>query len=164
MKPLWEIADFLRATRRRLRFGQLSRAPLLIRRVELRGNEVECEWTVRPADPWDASLRECERQRNMSQQALRDALAMRDLIFAAFPQVEHAVLRAFRPSSAREPPDLVIGGCVLRSDGAGVRLNSWAMKAKLCGLQFNLDDGILRGLERQEARFLDVLNESIVSA
>jgi len=165
MKALWELADFVQALRRRLRFGDLSRAPLQFLRVELRGDELVCEWIVRPADEWDASLRECERQRSMSQQALRDALMVRDLIFVAFPRVSHAVLRAFRPSSAREPPELVIAGHARRADCVGVRVGSWAMKAKLYGLQFYLDDGILRELEREEAAAVsELLNESIASA
>lgn len=164
MKPLWELADFIRAMRRRLRFGELSRAPLELRRVELCGSDAECDWNTRPADPWDASLREYEREWNASQQALRDALTIRELLFAAFPQVDRAVLRAFRPSSAREPPELLIAGRVRRCDGTGMRLRSWAMKAKLYGLQFNLEDGILRRLERQELDFSDVPNESIVNA
>jgi hypothetical protein len=100
----------------------------------------------------------------MSQQALRDAVRIRDLIFAVFTEVDHAVLRAFCPSSAREPPEMVILGHSGRADGAVVRVNSWAMKAKLCGFHFNLDDGILQGLESQEVVVLDVSNESIASA
>ncbi len=43
MKPLWEAADFLIRMRRRLRFGELSRAPLQLLRLELRGEQAECE-------------------------------------------------------------------------------------------------------------------------
>jgi len=39
MKQLWEAADFVRNLRRRLRFGELSRAPLKLLRLELRGNQ-----------------------------------------------------------------------------------------------------------------------------
>lgn len=163
MKSLWETADFLRALRWRLRFGELSRAQLQLLRVELRSNEAACEWIVRPADTWDANLPEHARERNRSEQALRDALTMRELIFAAFPQVSLAVLRAFRPSPGREPPELVISGYARRADGVGVRVSSWAMKAKLSGLYFKLEDGILQGLEQREAAFPDVLNESIAS-
>lgn len=164
MKPLWQIADFLKALRRRLRFGELSRAPLELMRLELRGKDVECEWIVRPADAWDASLHWRERERNVSQQALRDAVEMRDLILVALPQVDRAVLRAFRPFSAREPPEVVIVGSVSRSDVPALRVKSWAMKAKLYGLQFHLDDGILQPLEREEIAVSEVLSESTLSA
>ena len=164
MKPLWQIADFLRALRRRLRFGELSRAPLELVRLELRGNDVECEWIIRPADAWDAGLGCRHRERNLSQQALRDAVGMCDLIFGSLPQVDRAVLRAFRPFSAREPPELVIVGRVSRSGAPALRVKSWAMKAKLLGLRFHLDDGILQALEREESTVSEVLTESTLSA
>ena len=44
MKQLWEAADFIRNVHRRLRFGDLSRAPLKLLRLEVRGEEAECEW------------------------------------------------------------------------------------------------------------------------
>jgi hypothetical protein len=56
MRQLYEIADFIRATRRRLHFGELSRAPLRILRLELRGDSAECDWTTRPPDLWDSTL------------------------------------------------------------------------------------------------------------
>jgi len=47
MRQVYEVADFVRATRRRLRFGELSRAPIPIVRLQLRGDFAECDWMTR---------------------------------------------------------------------------------------------------------------------
>jgi len=150
--PLWQVADFVRTIRRRLRFGQLSRSPLQLLRLELRGEVVECEWMVRPGDAWDTTLRPRERERNISEQALRDAIRMRDLIFGALPEVETAVLRAFRPWAAREPPELVIAGVVTRDARYVFRVSSLVMRAKLYGFQFYLHQGALQRLQLKESQ------------
>src|SRR2546428_11687574 len=79
MNPFWEVADFVRGLRREMRFGELSRAPLRLLRLELRGDSVACDWIARPADVWDAGLQRDQRERNVSEQALRDAIRVRDL-------------------------------------------------------------------------------------
>jgi hypothetical protein len=162
MKALWEIADFVRVMRRRMRFGELSRAPLQLLRLEFQGDLVECDWIVRPADVWDASLRERDRERNVSEQALRDAITLRDLLFAALPHLEGAWFRAFRQSAAREPPDLVIAGSVTREAPAVFRVSSLAMRAKLYGLRFELEDGVLQALQSREFAIPEVMNEPVL--
>ena len=152
MKALWKVADFVRTLRRRMRFGELSRAPLRLLRLELRGDSAECDWMVRPPDIWDASLRRPERERNESQQALYDAIALRDLLFFELPEVQSATLRAFRQSAAREPPELVIAGTVLRDEPTRAGALSLAMRVRLCGLQFHLNDGRLDTLQREGLR------------
>lgn len=139
MKPLWEIADFVRGLRREMRFGELSRAPLRLLRVELRGQEAECDWMARPPDVWDAGLQQPIRDHNESLQALADAIAVRDLLFDALPHLDLAVLRAFRPSAAREPPELIIAGSVHRDDPEVYERASLVMRAKLSGFRFCLD-------------------------
>ncbi|PYU22685.1 MAG: hypothetical protein DMG30_14005 [Acidobacteria bacterium] len=151
MNPFWEVADFVRGLRREMRFGELSRAPLRLLRVELSGDSVACDWIARPPDVWDTSLRRRERERNESEQALRDAIRVRDLVFDALPQVESAVLRTFRSSAAREPPALVITGVAMREAPPLLRVSSLVMRAKLCGFQFEMDDGILQTLRDKEA-------------
>ena len=146
MKPLWAVADFVRGMRRRMRFGEFSRAPLRLLRLELRGDSVECDWVARPADVWDAGLRRPIRDRNESLQALADAMTMRDLLFEALPDVESAVLRAFR-QPAREPPELIILGTVNREAPSVLRVGSIVMRAKLYGFCFCLEDVSLRPLE-----------------
>lgn len=147
MKALWEIVDLLRTMRRKMRFGELSRAPLQLLRLEWRGDTAQCDWMVRPPDPWDASLGGGEREQNVSQQALRDAMRLCDLVFTELPGVETAVMRAFRQSEASEPPALVIAGAVRRGEGDLSGIRSVAMRVKMCGLQFRMDDGKLAPLD-----------------
>jgi hypothetical protein len=149
MRLLWEVADFLRAMRRQMRFGELSRAPLKLLRVEIRNEAVECDWVARPADVWDSSLRRPQRDRNESLQALRDAIAVRHLVFEAFPQIDCAVLRVFRPSAA-DTLELVIAGEITREQAASRYAPSLAMQAKLIGFRFWLEDGILGSLQSEE--------------
>jgi hypothetical protein len=144
MRPLWEAADFVRGVRRRLRFGALSRAPLQLLRLELRGELAECEWIARPPDPWDADLAAEVAHRNQTCQALRDAIAMRELIFDMMTEIRTARLRVYRPSSPA--PELIITGTVTREDQPPLRMSSIVMRAKLCGLHFSLEDGVLEAL------------------
>jgi hypothetical protein len=159
MNPFWEVADFVRGLRREMRFGELSRAPLRLLRLELSGQNVACDWVARPADVWDGSLRQHQRERNVSGQALRDAIAVRDLLFDSLPGIETALLRAFRASGAREPPELVIVGSATREAPPVFRVTSLAMRAKLSGFQFEMDDGILQPLEAQENGSFELMND-----
>jgi hypothetical protein len=142
MKQLWEAADFIRSLHRRLRFGDLSRAPLKLLRLEVRGEEAECEWMARPADPWDADLPRGVGERHASLQALEDCLAIRALLFSAVPSVSKAVFRVYRGPET-ERVELIITGTVTREDQAATNVCSLAMRAHLCGLKFCLADGVL---------------------
>jgi hypothetical protein len=142
MKQLWEAADFVRNLHRRLRFGELSRAPLKLLRLELRGDEAECEWMARPADPWDADLTPGMGEHHASLQALEDSLAVRNLLFYALPSLSRAVFRVYRQAEG-EHTELIITGTVTREDQAAANVCSLAMRAKLCGLKFWLTDGVL---------------------
>jgi hypothetical protein len=150
MKPLWEAADFVRRLRREMRFGELSRAPLRLLRLELRGESLACDWLARPTDIWDADLRQPVRDRNESLQALEDAIAVRDLAFDALPNLQTAVLRAFRPSAAREPPELIIVGSIHRDDPEVYRRASLMMRAKLSGFHFCLEGQRLESIPVEE--------------
>jgi hypothetical protein len=152
MQPFWAIADFMRAMTRQMRFGELSRAPLQVLRVEWREDSLECDWMVRPPDVWDASIRRPERDRNVAQQALRDAMTLRDLIFSELPEVQSASLRAFQCAAPRESPELVIAGTVQRDPVPAAGIRSLAMRVKLCGLHFQLDDGRLEPLQGEVSR------------
>ena len=66
MKELQQIADFVRGLRTQMRFGELSRAPLQLLRLQLEGETAEYDWIARPPDPWDAALPSRERDRNAS--------------------------------------------------------------------------------------------------
>jgi hypothetical protein len=149
MRTLWRIADFGRALHRQLRFGELSRAPLRLLRVEWKGDVAECDWMARPADEWDQDLPRSLRDEHATLQALHDAIAVRELLFSALPGVASASLRVFRQSAAGAP-DLIIKGTVSRGQEIPRNISSAAMRAKLLGLQFWLQDGMLEALPSEE--------------
>jgi len=146
---LSEIGCFMRAQRIQMRFGELSRAPLRLLRVELRGEAAECDWVARPADEWDRDIPRQVSDENASTQALQDAIAVRDLLFRAVPGVGTALLRVFRESMAGEL-ELIISGTVSREIEISRHVASLAMRAKLLGFQFWLEDGILEPLRAEE--------------
>lgn len=142
MRELQDAADFLSKARRRLRFGALSREPLLLLRFEWKGDSVDCDWLMRPADRWDKNLPLPLARENQTLQALRDALSLRELVFKSFPAVTNAELRMFRADADRRL-ELVMRGRVNRSNNAIERVSSVAMRARLCGFQFTLAEGVL---------------------
>lgn len=146
MQQLWDAADFIRDVKRRLRFGEFSRAPLHLLRFELRPDAIECDWMARAADAMDCSLPRQLQQEHESMQALADAIAVRNLIFDAFPKIDSAVLRGFR-QPAREPPEMIVLGTVSREMPAVHRVSSLVMRAKLYGFCFSYEDGILGTLQ-----------------
>ena len=129
-----------------MRFGELSRAPLRLLRIQLWPRTAECDWMARSWDTWDEVLPRGERDRRASFQALQDALAIREMLFGVLPDVESAELRSFR-QSAREPPDLIIVGTVHRETVPAEKVTSPVMQAKLYGFRFFLDDGVLKRME-----------------
>src|SRR6266700_3384333 len=146
---LWRIADFSRAMNREMRFGELSRAPLLLLRLEWRGDFAECDWMARPPDEWDRDLPRQLSDENASEQALRDAIAIRELLFNALPGVDTASLRVFRQSDGGAR-DLIITGTVTRGEEVPGNVHSTVMRAKLLGFQFWFQDGILEALRSEE--------------
>ncbi len=149
MRELWRIADFGRAIRRELRFGELSRARLQLLRLEWKGDSAEYEWMARPADEWDVDLTPRVREEHETLQALQDAIAVRELLFSALPGVESVSLRVFR-QSATSAPDLIMTGTVTRGQEIPRNVSSTAMRAKLLGFRFWLEDGILEALQPEE--------------
>jgi hypothetical protein len=148
MRTLWGIADFIHAAHRQLRFGELSRAPLRLLRLEWRGNVVECDWIARTADEWDTDLPRRLSDRNVAEQALEDAIALRELLFHTVPGVDTALLRAFR-DSANGMRELIIIGTVTRFEEVPRNVFSMAMRAKLLGLRFSYEDGSLEALHHE---------------
>jgi len=148
MRHLCEIGDFVRRMHIHSRFGELSRARLKLLRFELRGSEAECNLLARPADPWDAGLPAEVADRNVSAQALKDAISVRALLFCALPDLSKVVMRVYRRSG--ESFELVITGVVRRDEEAPATVRSLAMRAKLYGLKFWLDNGILESLHPEE--------------
>jgi hypothetical protein len=146
MRQLYEIADFVRAIRRRLRFGELSRAPLRILRLALRGDSAECDWMTRPPDVWDSNLSLPARDESASRQAVADAVALREILLDELSSIRSAVVRGFR-ASERETPEMIVFGTITREDPYLLRVASPVMRARLCGFQFELENGFLKPLK-----------------
>lgn len=145
MKELFEAAGFLRKARKWLRYGALSREPLLLLRFEWKGDSVECDWLMRPVDPWDKDLPEHVARENQTLQALRDALKLREIVFESFPAVMSADLRMFCADADRRL-ELVMTGNVNRSNEVLERVASIAMRARLCGFRFVRTEGSLESV------------------
>jgi hypothetical protein len=145
MRVLAEIAKFLRRTRRQLKSGELSREPLQLLRVEWKSDLVECDWLMRPVDPWDKYLPSHLATENQTLQALRDALKLREIIFRSFPAVTLAHLRMFR-ADENHHLELVMTGSVNRWDEEFHRVPSVMMRARMCGFRFTVAEGAMRGL------------------
>jgi hypothetical protein len=143
MTIIRDAARFVRAARRKMRQGELSRAPLTLLRFEWRGDFIECDWLMRPADQWDKDLPEQTIRQHQALQAFRDALSLRALIFESFPSVIHAELRMFR-ADRNHQLELMMSGRVNRNDQHFDRVASMAMRAKLCGFRFELSDGVFQ--------------------
>jgi hypothetical protein len=67
---------------------------------------------------------------------------LREMIFRSFPTVNTAELRMFR-TDADLRPELMLTGSVNRTNEALPRVASVAMRARLCGFNFNLAQGML---------------------
>jgi hypothetical protein len=149
VKHVFDIGYFIRALQVQMRFGDLSRAPLRLLRLRLEAGVVECDWIARAADEWDVDIPPQVSNGNVSTQALRDAIAIRDLLFSSLPGVETALFRVFREPGSREL-ELIITGTVSREEQPARHVSSLAMRAKLLGLHFWLEDGILEALRVEE--------------
>jgi hypothetical protein len=153
VRHLYEISDLVRRLRLQTRFGTLSRAPLRLLRLELRGDIAECDWMARPPDAWDADLPPRMGDRHASQQALQDAIAVREILFRSLPDLGSAAVRVYRGTPDESPgqtPELIITGTLSKEERPPAAVRSLAMRAKLCGFRFWLDDGILEALQPEE--------------
>jgi len=143
------VSQFLRGLRVQMRFGELTRAPLQLLRLNLLGYIVKCDWLARSPDPWDADVSQSIRERHLSLQALRDAIDVRSLLFETLPHVETADLRVFRETSDFTR-DLIITGCVQRNDHSSRSIHSLAMRAKVLGFRFYLDGDVLSRIPSED--------------
>lgn len=148
LNVLVELGEFVRRFRARARFGDLSRARLELLRVEIRGSHAECEWIARPSDRWDAGLAREIVGQNASMQALKDAIAVRALLFQAMPELRSAELRVFRRAAGEM--ELIVSGEVTTGLEPPKTVKSVAMRAKLLGLRFWMSEGILETLDREK--------------
>jgi hypothetical protein len=143
------VSHFLHDLRTQIRFGTLSRAPIRLIRFQIKEDTAECDWMARHQDPWDADLSREIGRRHASLQALKDAIDVRSLLFIALPDLAAARLRVYRDSTARKR-ELIITGNVRRKDSAFRSIHSLAMRAKLVGLRFCLENGYLCRLSRED--------------
>jgi hypothetical protein len=143
------VSRFLREFRIQLRFGALSRAPLRLLRFQMNEDTAECDLIARDPDSWDADLSRKIGRRHASLQALKDAIDIRSLLFVAMPDLATARLRVYRETSARLR-ELIIVGNVRRHDSAFRGTHSLAMRAKLVGLRFSLENDLLCRLSLED--------------
>lgn len=147
MKWLWLASEFVRKVRYEMRFGELSRAPLTLLRVELCEHTAQCEWLARASDPWDCDLPAETREQNQTYQVLHDAIAIRHLLFSSIPEIRSAALSVYRQTES-DSRELIITGSVNREDAPPPRVSSLVMRAKLYGLKFRLEEEALGRLDR----------------
>jgi hypothetical protein len=152
-RQIRDVGRLLFDVRMQLRFGELSRAPLRLVRLQIKEGAgepaAECDWIARKPDPWDADLAREIGRRHASLQALKDAIDIRALLFATLPQLAAARLRVYRETYARSR-ELIIAGHLRRRDSTFRSVHSLAMRAKLVGLRFRLENGSLDRLPRDE--------------
>jgi len=149
IKQFCDIRDIVLRLRLQLRYGRLSRAPLRLLRLEWRGDHVDCDWIARRYDAFDEDLPRRIAEGNETLQALEDAIVVRELLFTTLRDVSSARFRVYRESddAARE---LIIAGTVTRSERFLYRVQSLAMRAKLCGFEFFLNEGRLMPLQVED--------------
>lgn len=141
-EQLYGLSHFLFRLRTQLRFGELTRAPLRLLRLQIAADVVECDWLARSADPWDADLPPRIGRSHSSLQTLRDAIDVRALLFHAIPDAETAYFRIYRENAA-QMREIIVTGCAQRNDNSARTVHSLAMRAKVLGFRFRLEDGVL---------------------
>jgi hypothetical protein len=115
---------------------------LKLLRFQVQESTAECDWIARPPDARDADIAPRIREKNQTLQALRDALAVRQLLFRIMPEIKSARFRVYQ-YRAGVAQELIITGTVAREDEPPPRISSLVMRAKLCGLHFSLSEGVL---------------------
>ena len=144
MKAVYEAAEFMWKLRMRMRFGELSRAPLQLLRFEMAAENATCEWLSRDPDSWDKDIAPAIRERNSTLQALLDAIALRQMLFSSIPEIREAKFRVYRQLDS-QTRDLIITGLVSKDDSPP-QVGSLVMRAKLYGLHFSIQEGVLAPL------------------
>ena len=152
MKWIWDTSQFVRSVRCRMRFGELSRAPLKLLRLELRESDAHCEWLLRRNDAWDRDLPKQLQEGNQAEQGLRDAIRLREFLFALLPEVKRATVEGYREHQGGL--ELTISGILHRSDKVAPKIVSLGMRAKLYGFRFCLEDGVLQPLQINADKFV----------
>ena len=147
------VGQFLRGLRVRMRFGELTRAPLHLIRLNIHGEIVKCDWLARSPDPWDAGIAKNIREQHASLRSLKDAIDVRALLFETMPYVATADLRVYRTTVAFER-ELIITGCVQRIDHSARNIHSLAMRAKILGFRFQMEDNALIAMHMDDRNLI----------
>jgi hypothetical protein len=148
-QQLCRVGHFLRDFRVHLQFGTLTRAPIRLVRFQVKESFAECDWIARVQDPWDVDLPQNIGRRHATLQALKDAIDIRSLLFSTLPDINSARLRVYRESPAHLR-ELIIVGNVRRNESSFRSVHSLAMRAKLIGFRFCLENDFLCRLAREE--------------
>jgi hypothetical protein len=142
MKPILDTIEFFHMMRNQMRFGEFSRLPIRLHRFQVEAESAECDWFMRTADPWDVHLPGWLQQQHQTEQALQDALRIRELIFRGFPQVQTASLRMYREAEDAAAELMMIGD--VEREACGMRsVVSLVMRAQLYGFRFSMTGGVL---------------------
>src|SRR6266436_4807001 len=94
----------------------------------------------------ESNLSTLAREESASCQALADAMALRALLLDELPSIQSAVLRCFR-ASPTQAPEAIIFGTITREEPRVLRIASPVMRARLCGFQFELENGFLKPMK-----------------
>lgn len=104
---------------------------------------------ITPTLKQDATLPRAIGERHAPLQALKDAIQVRSLLLRLIRNVQTTVLQIYRRSSG-DALELIVRGKVHRGERAPAAVRSLAMRAKLYGFQFGLDDGVLEPLPAEK--------------
>jgi len=148
-KQIFRAAQFIRGLRFRMRYGEISRAPLRLLRFQILENTAECDWMARFPDPWDVDLTPKVQQRHITLQALKDAIDVRALLFETLPDLDSAQIHVYRESSD-VGCEVIITGFVQRNDNASRNLHSIVMRARVLGFRFEINEERLQKISPQE--------------
>lgn len=149
VEQICNASHFLSRLRMQLRYGELSRAPLTLLRLQLTGDTLECDWLARRPDPWDCDLPEHMQNRHASLQTLRDAMDVRSILFRAFPAIDSATLKIYR-SGQTGKQELIVTGCAQRNDNSSRWIHSLVVRARNLGFRFRLENETLSTMPEPE--------------
>lgn len=149
VEQICNASHFLSRLRVQLRYGELSRAPITLLRLQLIGDTLECDWLARQPDPWDFDLPKHIRMRHASLQTLRDAMDVRSILFRAFPAVDSANLKIYR-SGPTGQQELIVTGCAQRNDNSSRWIHSLVVRARNLGFRFRLENETLSTMPEPE--------------
>lgn len=148
MERFCDISHFLLRVRVLLQFGSLSRAPLRLLRLQILPELVECDSLARAGDPWDVDVQERIARRHVTLQVFHDAIDLRALLFLAMPEAEVARFRIYRESEPGKR-ELIMMGHAQRNDQSARGVHSLAMRAKVLGFRFRMEDETLKAIPEE---------------